>query len=166
MPTNPLSLRDIYLPEPIGWWPLAVGWWVLFGLILLLFIVVIKWLRYRREQQYSVVSRAQNDLQTIGSEYRQNNDVQYLIRELSAFFRKVCISLFPREQTAGLIGKDWLLFLDQCMSVVDQDKPFSTGIGRLLLEAPYRQQVDIDGEQLLLLCERWISAAQQYAKAQ
>ena len=23
------QLRDIQLPEPISWWPLAPGWWVL-----------------------------------------------------------------------------------------------------------------------------------------
>ena len=28
MDENALPLRDLHLPEAIGWWPLAPGWWV------------------------------------------------------------------------------------------------------------------------------------------
>ena len=27
--TTQLDLRDIHLPEAIGWWPPAIGWWLL-----------------------------------------------------------------------------------------------------------------------------------------
>lgn len=29
MPNEPLPLRDIHLPLPLGYWPLAPGWWYL-----------------------------------------------------------------------------------------------------------------------------------------
>ncbi|MBL4711699.1 MAG: DUF4381 domain-containing protein [Gammaproteobacteria bacterium] len=32
-----LNLKDIHLPEPILWWPLAPGWWMV---IALLFVAV------------------------------------------------------------------------------------------------------------------------------
>ena len=35
-----LTLRDIHLPEPISWWPIAPGWWIIIA-SLFLFIVVI-----------------------------------------------------------------------------------------------------------------------------
>lgn len=38
--TDPLAqLKDIHLPTPIGWWPLAPGWYILMGLILFLVII-------------------------------------------------------------------------------------------------------------------------------
>ena len=35
MNENALPLRDLHLPDAIGWWPLAPGWWVLIALSLL-----------------------------------------------------------------------------------------------------------------------------------
>ena len=36
---NPLDqLRDIHLPEPISWWPLAPGWWLLIIIALALMV--------------------------------------------------------------------------------------------------------------------------------
>ena len=34
MDQNALPLRDLHLPDAIGWWPPAPGWWVLFVLAL------------------------------------------------------------------------------------------------------------------------------------
>jgi hypothetical protein len=42
MPAGP-HLRDIHLPPPAGWWPLAPGWWILIGIALLL----LTWLAWR-----------------------------------------------------------------------------------------------------------------------
>ena len=33
MEENALPLRDLHLPEAIGWWPLAPGWWVLLAML-------------------------------------------------------------------------------------------------------------------------------------
>lgn len=164
MQSAPLPLRDIHLPDPISWWPPAIGWWLLAGIIVLSCIALNTWLRYQYQIKHSPANQAQQALQAIRIEYQQNSDSQYLIRELSALFRRLCISLFPREKTASLVGEDWLLFLDQCMVLVTENKPFSRGIGHVLIAAPYRQQIDINGQQLLLLCEQWIAAAQQHAK--
>ena len=32
MDPDQLPLRDLHLPEAVGWWPLAPGWWVLIAL--------------------------------------------------------------------------------------------------------------------------------------
>jgi hypothetical protein len=39
MQNNPLDqLRDIHLPEPISWWPLAPGWWFVIILVIGIFV--------------------------------------------------------------------------------------------------------------------------------
>lgn len=46
---SPLDqLRDIHLPEPISWWPLAPGWWILIigGCLLLGWLISIFYRRY------------------------------------------------------------------------------------------------------------------------
>jgi hypothetical protein len=46
---DPLAqLRDIHLPEPISWWPLAPGWWLLAVVIIGVLFFSIRWLVKRR----------------------------------------------------------------------------------------------------------------------
>ena len=33
MDPEQIPLRDLHLPEAIGWWPLAPGWWVVVALV-------------------------------------------------------------------------------------------------------------------------------------
>ena len=33
MDENALPLRDLHLPDAIGWWPPAPGWWVVIALL-------------------------------------------------------------------------------------------------------------------------------------
>ena len=51
---NPLDqLRDIHLPEAIGWWPLAPGWWLLIILVCLGLITLARlFLRRRQASAY------------------------------------------------------------------------------------------------------------------
>ena len=43
------QLRDIHLPPPVSWWPLAPGWWLLLGTLLLLTAIAF-WLWRRRRR--------------------------------------------------------------------------------------------------------------------
>ncbi|MFT5426130.1 MAG: hypothetical protein ACI9ZT_001071 [Gammaproteobacteria bacterium] len=167
MDPTQLPLRDIHFPDPVNWWPPAIGWWWLLVLIILLVIAGIKLFQYRNKIKYSPVNMAKQSLQSIRSKYTQDGDAQYLIREISSLMRRLCISIFPRQETASLVGDDWLLFLDKSMkhstkghmseSQPESDNLFTEGVGRVLSEGPYSKQTEGDGEQLLSLCETWIS---------
>ena len=49
-----LPLRDIHLPEVIGWWPPAIGWWILAAVVLLAAVLWV--LRYRAAWRQRVAS--------------------------------------------------------------------------------------------------------------
>lgn len=156
MPTEPmeLDLRDIHLPEPLSWWPLAPGWWmVLVGVILLICLIVFLIKRYVKKKN-STKTLARNELSNIQKKYRQSKDSHTLVKELSVLLRRTAISVFPRTDVAGLTGNDWLVFLDK----VIQRKQFSEGVGEILVSAPYKKEIEINSEELLSLCKDWIEA--------
>ena len=155
--TDPLHLplRDIHLPVPVSWWPLAIGWWILLALVICVAAVTV-WFYLRRQRiRYSAVHLARVELDQLRARYLQHNDVKLLAGELSILLRRLSISAYPREETASLTGERWLQHLDRLLP----DKPFSSGAGRILIEAPYRRQVQINEiEPLFKTCADWIDA--------
>lgn len=148
-----LPLRDIHLPEPVSVWPPAPGWWFLVAVLVV--AVISLWLvqRYKKKSRLSVLKMARNELKRISAEYALNKNPVGLLREISALLRRICISLFPREDVASLTGDAWLGFLNKHSG----SGLFANGAGHLLTEAPYRREVDADQVELLLrYCEDWI----------
>lgn len=146
-----LPLKDIHLPEAITWWPLAIGWWIL--IVIVVAAMIGSYLLYKRITRKTAIKQAKAVLLQI----RQNtsNDVLQSIKELSACLRRVAISVDSRENAAGLVGEAWLSYLDESMD----GAPFKTGIGRLLVDAPYQQLVtkNVDCNALITLCETWVA---------
>lgn len=158
MQANPLPLRDIHLPEAIGWWPPAIGWWLL-AIMLLLLIGLTIWL-FKRLTRKTAVKTAKKLLAAIKQDKTLDN-LQKL-RELSALVRRVAVSVAPRAEVAGLTGRAWLAFLDASL----KNSPFSAGVGQLLVDAPYRKVPPGESEicQLIKLCEDWLDACGKGAR--
>jgi len=158
MQPTELPLKDIHLPEAIGWWPPAIGWWLLAVLIPLL-IAFLYW-TYKRLTRRTAIKTARNNLAAI----RQNSalDNSKKLHELSMLIRRVAISVNPRTEAASLTGRQWLEFLDKTV----KGAPFSEGCGQLLAEAPYRNTppTDLEISQLISLCEDWLKAQTKQAK--
>lgn len=147
MTNNPLAaLNDIHLPEPIGWWPLALGWYVILilaGLAIVgLTYFTIQRVQHRRRQQ-----ALQQTLSAITGRYRTSPNSSELIAELSVYLRRLVITYYP--DSATLSGQDWLQFLDQ---FVEQPN-FSQGTGKLLLTAPYQRTAPDNCSALIQLIE-------------
>lgn len=140
-----LPLRDIHLPAAVGWWPPAPGWWLLLGLLLILGLALLALRRFRRRRRLRRLALRQLSAleQLPGRE---------LATRLSRLLRQAAISHYPRHEAAGLSGAAWLAFLDRPF----KDRPFSTGVGRCLADAPYRPAVEVESAALLALCRRWL----------
>ena len=158
MPTTQLPLKDIHLPEAIGWWPPAIGWWLLAVLVPLL-IVFFYWF-YKRLTRKTAIKAAKKNLAAIKG--NQSLDNSQKLRELSMLIRRVAISVAPRNETASLTGRQWLTFLDKSLT----GAPFSEGGGQLLADAPYRYTPpsELEIAQLISLCEDWLKAQTLQAK--
>ena len=158
MPTTQLPLKDIHLPEAIGWWPPAIGWWLLAILIPLL-IAVLYWF-YKRLTRKTAIKTAKKNLATIKENPALDNNQK--LRELSMLVRRVAITVSPRTEAASLTGRQWLEFLDKSLT----DAPFSEGCGQLLADAPYRNTLptELEISQLISLCEDWLKAQTKQAK--
>ncbi len=44
------QLKDVHAPEAISWWPLAIGWWFLAALVIASSILLVLFIRSRRQQ--------------------------------------------------------------------------------------------------------------------
>lgn len=152
MEPNKLPLRDIHLPEAIGWWPPALGWWLLVVLTPLL-VCLLVWL-YKRITRKTAIKAAKKLLLQIKQDQQRDNSQK--LKDLSALLRRVAISVSGRDECAGLTGNDWLEFLDRSI----KGSPFTQGLGKLLADAPYQKNPPSELEivQLTRLCEDWLNA--------
>jgi hypothetical protein len=125
------ELKDIHLPNPISFWPIAPGWYVLLALVLVLLSLVLRQvLRFRQRQQPK-----QQALKMLGSyqaEYEKSHNHQMIGAHISELLKRVALVYFPRSQVAGLEGDRWLEFLDS----TSKEKRFKT-LRFELLELPF-----------------------------
>lgn len=142
-PASELPLRDIHLPVEPSWWPPAPGWWIAAVLALVLLVFLWRWLaRWRLAARRRALLRSEYESlleQTSlpGEEARQ-------VALLSVLLRRAAKRFSP-PQIATMQGEEWLHYLD----AGDPAKPFSEGAGRLLLDGPYRRDVDVEAARAL-----------------
>ena len=151
MNPNPLDqLRDIHLPgEGIGFWPLAPGWWaVLIVLLLAALCALLFWLSTRRRR--GIVRQSLNAVAAL--EKNSSLSAQDWLVEVSSLLRRVVISLYGRDRAAGLVGQDWMAFLDSQGKTTD----FTQGAASVLADQPYMASVDYDRKAVAGSVNRWL----------
>ncbi|NVK22817.1 MAG: DUF4381 domain-containing protein [Kangiellaceae bacterium] len=99
------QLRDIHLPEPTGWWPLAPGWWIIIGLLIVIIILLIaRKFHQSRKERFSRL--ALKELAVL----EQTSQKNWLI-ELEVLLKRTALCYFPKVQIAQLNTQEWINFL-------------------------------------------------------
>ena len=136
-----LPLRDVHPGVAPSWWPPAPGWWMLLAGVLLVAALFAWWWRRRARRRLAVARLFDAAVSAAATPSQQVAAMSELLRRAA------------RRKDAGadrLQGEDWLRFLDG-----DGGSGFADGVGRLLLDGPYRPDVDAaDAEALRTLARR------------
>jgi len=147
-----LPLRDIHLPEAVGWWPPAIGWWLLLGSLLV--AAAVAWLLYHRRYRERAAIRG---LQAVAAALAGGAAPVVCIQRISMILRRFVMSVAESKSVAGLAGDDWLKFLDERWG---RDE-FSAGIGRVLIYGPYAPPDRVSADDVTALnslCLDWVRA--------
>ena len=161
------ALRDIHLPDPVSFWPLAPGWWVVITSSFLLGVGL--WLVHRargnRAEAWNVA--AARELDHLEAAYREKGDRLELAAGLSALLRRTALIAFPEDSIAALHGDEWFDFLCRSQGETGTASPEpnldppptrSPRVARELVETAYRGDLDGDEDPELWLAftRRWL----------
>ncbi|MFG1358383.1 DUF4381 domain-containing protein [Xanthobacter pseudotagetidis] len=126
---DPMSaLRDIHLPDPVGWWPLAPGWWMLAGLMVVL-AAIAALLEWRRRQ--TLAYQAARALDAIARDRDRFADARAVAAEAALLMRRVLVTREGRPQAAALTGPDWRRLLGEGKGAMPEQ------VHAFLADAPY-----------------------------
>lgn len=100
-PSGPI-LKDIHMPPPASWWPLAPGWWILAAIVLLA-AVGLAWRSWRRRLPKRRWYEARRELDTLLVNHR--NDAATFAAGVSQLLRRVARLRDPA--TVSLRGDAW-----------------------------------------------------------
>lgn len=132
---NPeLPLRDIHLPGEPSWWPPAPGWWLLAVLLLVVLFLLSRWLL-----QHWRTHRRLRQLQAEFDRAASIDDPRACLIAVSELLRRAARQRDPAA--AAMRGEVWIAFLDGQLGSVAGTR-FSGELGALLLDGPYRPQLD------------------------
>lgn len=133
MDGSELPLRDLHLPDPVDWWPLAPGWWIVLLAIAAATAYAV-W-RFYKSRQFNRPRRyALRELARYEAAYVEHRNPVMLGKQLSELLRRGMLAYAPRDEVAGLTGESWLAWLDRGMPL----PYFNTEGGKSLLQLPYR----------------------------
>ena len=159
-----LDLRDIHLPDPISWWPIAPGWWlVIVSLFLIIAVIfILRKIYLGKQLKRDIISKLEN----IKQQFHKTQNKSQLAKSLSILLRRASITYYPENNIAGLTGNNWLNHLDITNSNGSPGRVFQSNTGEVLLSAPYLPDNsihDYDAQALIQLCESWLRSSHKKA---
>lgn len=103
-----IPLKPILEADPVLFTMEAIGWKiVLFFVLVILFIFIIKLLRYHRANKYRRLA-----ISNISNLSAEISDSEFLTRVMY-YIKQVALQSYHHQEVASLHGEKWLLFLDK-----------------------------------------------------
>lgn len=134
--------KDVHPGVAPPWWPPAPGWWLAFAAVALVVMALAWWLRRKARRRAAILRLFDDAVDAAPSPAAQVAAMSELLRRAAR--RK-------DAEADRLQGEDWLRFLDAGSA----SPAFVDGPGRVLLDGPYRPDVDAkDAEALRPLARR------------
>lgn len=145
------KLRDIRVPDPVGWWPLASGWWMLLAFCLTaIFLGVVFEIRRRHTLRFAAIE----ELRTLKSRLTPDSDLHQVAVDLAVLLRRIMLNTDKRQVLPGLSGDGW------ADELADGENGLSSETAALLTQAPYAPAFGQDLREKLVTAfsesERWI----------
>ncbi len=145
------QLRDIHMPEPIGWWPPAPGWWAL--ALILLGLMTWSILRIRQAWTANRYRKlALREAEAALDAWRMNADRGSYLTRANAILRRSLLHKNPRRAGPGTQGEAWIATLNAHLAT-----PLSENTGAALATAAYQPEPDVEIEQVHRDVCRWIT---------
>lgn len=148
---DPLAqLKDIHLPDPVSWWPLAPGW---YGVMILIVIVMIAltYFFYKRHLNALPKKQALILLKAYSEHYEKERNAQLTSARISELLKRVALVYFPRMEVASIHGDAWIEFLNQTGKGID-----FTPVKGMLLDSPFKMAETVNLKPLITRTEQWI----------
>jgi hypothetical protein len=148
-----LPLRDIHLPDAVGWWPPAAGWWLLAAVLIAAALGM--GVRLYLQRRHRAASRS---LDALLVALRNGEDPLACVQQASIVLRRFAMSVSPaRDEVAGITGKPWTAYLDRKAPRL----ALADAAAAKLLDLPYVPPAEVTRKQateFCRLCAAWVRA--------
>jgi len=146
------QLRDIHLPEPISWWPLAPGWWLAaLVFIVLLTFSIYKFIKVIKKNRYRKV--ASLELEHNYQQWQSDNSNSHYIESANKVLRRCIQHLTNNTSLTSNSGQQWAETLSKFSKT-----PLSDDTNLALSEACYQANPDVDIQQLHSELSSWLKS--------
>lgn len=150
------QMKDVRLPEPVSWWPLALGWWIVAALVLLSLgaAAYFLWRRYR-QNRYRQVAMA--ELNTYYQQWESESNDQLYLRSANSLLKRVTRIFSPNS--VAQFSDEWVDTLDQF-----NQTEFSAESRYALAHQCYQAHIDADIDSLHSELRHWLKHHKREAK--